>query len=58
MGFRPAAIVDAVGGVEGGEFSDRRRGELEDVETAVSEDSEVLGGANCYLRFVKRAEFY
>lgn len=61
MGFGPGDVVDSVGGVEEGEFSDGggrwRGGEVEDVETAIAEDAEVLGGGNRQAVFVEGAKF-
>lgn len=56
MGFRPAEVVDAVGGVEGGAFCDGGS-ELEDVEAAVAEYAEILGRGDCELVLVEWAEF-
>lgn len=56
MGLRPAQIVDAVGSVERGAFRDGGT-ELEDVDAAVAEDAEVLGGGDGELVLVERAEF-
>ena len=59
MGLGPGNIVDAVGGVEGGEFGDGSSGrEVEDVEAAVAKDAEVLGGGNGETVLVEWAEFY
>lgn len=58
MGFRPGNVVNAVGGVEGGDFGDWAGGrKLDDVETAVAEDAEVLRSGDGETLFVKRAEF-
>lgn len=58
--FRPGEVVDAVGGVVGDELGDRGeggvRGEVEDVEAAVAEDAEVLGGGDGEAVLVERAE--
>lgn len=53
--FRPAEVVDAVGRVEGGAFCDGGA-ELEDVDAAVPEYAEILGGGDCELVLVERAE--
>lgn len=59
MGFGPAEVVDAVGGVEGGELGDGGGGgEVEDVDAAVSEDAEVLGGGDGELGFEEGGEFH
>lgn len=61
MGFGPGEVVDAVGGVEEGELGDGGGGwgwgEVEDVEAAIAEDAEVLGGGYGQAVFVKGAEF-
>ena len=47
VGLGPGDVVDAIGGVEGGDLYERggRSGrEVEDVEAAVAKDAEVLGG--------------
>lgn len=54
--FRPAEVVDAVGRVEGGALCDGGT-ELEDVDAAVAEYAEILGGGDCELVLVERAEF-
>lgn len=59
MGFRPGKVVDAISSIEGDEFGawgggSRRQGE--NVKTAISEDSKVLGSGDGETRFVKRAE--
>lgn len=59
--LRPGAVVDAVGRVEEAELGDGGLGggrELEDVEAAVAEDAEVLGGGDGEPVLIKRAEFY
>lgn len=60
MGFGPGDIVDSVGGVEGDELGDgsgaRGRGEVDDVEAAVAEDAEVLGGGDGEAGLVEGAE--
>lgn len=63
VGLGPAAVVDAVGGVEGGELRDgggTRGGgggeEVEDVEAAIAEDAEVLGGGDEKAALVEGAE--
>lgn len=61
MGFRPCEVVDAVSGVEEGEFGDGGGvggGKVEDVETAVAEDAEVLRSGDCETVFVEWTEFY
>ncbi|GER24504.1 NAD-dependent glycerol-3-phosphate dehydrogenase family protein [Striga asiatica] len=55
VGFRPAEVVDAVGGVEGRALGDGRP-ELENVEAAVAEYAEVLGGGDGELVLVEWAE--
>lgn len=58
MRFRPSDVVNAVGSVERGELREGLRGvEVEDVETAVTEDSEVLGGADGETVLEKWTEF-
>lgn len=54
--FRPAEVVDAVGGIKGRAFCDGGS-ELEDVKTAVAEYAEVLSGSDCELVLVEWAEF-
>lgn len=59
VGFRPGEVVDAVSGVVSDELGDGDggvRGEVEDVETAVAEDSEVLGGGDGEAILVEWAE--
>ncbi|KAM3748351.1 hypothetical protein ACB098_05G102300 [Castanea mollissima] len=61
VGLGPGDVVDAVGGVEGGELYERggRSGrEVEDVDAAVAEDAEVLGGGYGEAGLVEWAEFY
>lgn len=57
VGLGPGDVVDAVGGVEGGNFGDGSGGEVEDVEAAVAEDAEVLGGGDGEAVLVEGAEF-
>lgn len=58
MRFRPSDVVNAVGSVERGELRDGLRGvEVEDVETAVAEDAEVLGGGDGETVLEKWTEF-
>lgn len=58
MRFRPGDVVNAVGGVKRGELGDGLGGvEVEDVETAVAEDAEVLGSAHGETVLVKWTEF-
>ncbi|KAK3431196.1 hypothetical protein EUGRSUZ_E02750 [Eucalyptus grandis] len=57
--FRPGDVVDAVGGVEGGDLGDggaRGGRQGEDVEAAVAEDAEVLGGRRREAVLVEGAE--
>ena len=60
VGFGPGDVVDRVGGVEGDGLGDAGRsgGELEDVDLAVSEDSEVLSGGDGEAGLVEGAEFH
>ena len=62
VGFGPSDIVYAVGGVVGGELGDGCGGaasgrEVEDVEAAIAEDAEVLGGGYGETVLVERTEF-
>lgn len=59
VGLGPGDVVDPVGGVEGGDFGDGSGGggEVEDVEAAVAEDAEVLGGGDGEAVLVEGAEF-
>lgn len=58
MRFRPSYVVNAVGSVERGELRDGLRGvEVQDVETAVAEDAEVLGGGDGETVLEKWTEF-
>lgn len=58
VGLGPAAIVNGVGGFEGSELGDDRGGgeQLEHVQTAVSEDAEVLRRRRQYPPLEERAE--
>lgn len=65
MGLGPCDVVYAVGGVVGDELGDwlvgcggaqRGRGEVDNVEAAVAEDAEVLGGGDGEPRLVEGAE--
>ncbi|PON87316.1 hypothetical protein TorRG33x02_169520, partial [Trema orientale] len=62
VGLGPGDIVHAVGGVVRGELGDgcwggaRRGGEFEDVEAAVADDAEVLGGGDGEAVLVEGAE--
>lgn len=59
MGLGPGAVIDAVGGVEGGKGGDAAGGgEFEDVEAAVAEDAEVLGGGDEEAGLVEGGEFH
>ena len=61
VGFGPGHVVDAVGGVVGDQLRDgegRLRGEVEDVEAAVAQDAEVLGGGHGQAVLVEGAELY
>lgn len=59
MRFGPGDVVNTVGSVEGDEFreSGSARREVEYVETAVSEDAEVLGSGDGEARLVEGREF-
>lgn len=57
--FRPSYVVNAVRSVERSELGDGLGGvEVKDVDTAVSEDAEVLGGADGQTVLVKWTEFH
>lgn len=58
VGFRPAAVVDGVGGLEESELGDDRgrREKFEHVETAVPEDAVVLRRRGQKSPFEERAE--
>lgn len=61
MGLRPGYVVDAVGGVVGGELRDWEGwvwGELEDVDAAVAQDAEVLGGGDGHAVLIEGAELH
>lgn len=65
VGLGPGHVVDAVSGVEGGDLGDGGGGrggggreEVNDVEAAVSEDAEVLGGGDGEAGLVVGAEFH
>ena len=61
VGLGEGEVVDAVGGVVGGELGEglgRVGGEGEDVEAAVAEDAEVLGGGDGDAVLVEGAELH
>lgn len=59
MGFGPCEVVNTVGSVEGDEFGESGSGggDVEDVDAAITEDSEVLGGGNGETGLVEGREF-
>lgn len=60
MGLRPGTVVDAIGGFKGSELGDDAggRGEVEDVEAAIADEAEVLGGGDEDAGLVEGAELH
>lgn len=58
VGLGPGGVVDGVGCVEGDGVGEEVGLEFEDVEAAVAEDSEVLGGSGEEAVLVERGELH